>query len=36
MAKQSRKHRMRNLSWLLSLIFLGLAAAGGVQIGKTR
>ena len=32
MAKQSRKQRMRNLSWLLSLIFLGLATAGVVQI----
>lgn len=33
MARRSRKQRMRNLSWLLSLAFLGLATAGAVQIG---
>jgi hypothetical protein len=32
MAKRSRKQRMRNLSWLFCLIFLGLATAGVVQI----
>jgi hypothetical protein len=32
MAKQSRKQKMKNLSWLLSLAIVGLAAAGVVQI----
>jgi hypothetical protein len=32
MAKQSRKQRMKNLSWVLSLAVVGLAAAGVVQI----
>src|SRR5579859_6974505 len=32
MAKQTRKQRMKNLSWLLGLTFVGLAAAGAVQI----
>ena len=32
MAKQTRNQRMKNLSWLLGLTFVGLAAAGAVQI----
>ena len=32
MAKRSRKQRMKSLSWLLALVFVGLAAAGVVQI----
>ena len=32
MAKQSRKQKMKNLSWLLSLAIVGLAAARVVQI----
>ena len=32
MAKRSRKQRMKGLSWLLSLVVVGLAAAGIVQI----
>ena len=32
MAKQSRKQRMKTLSWLLFAAFVGLAAAGVVQL----